>query len=421
MTPTIKRILVYTHNSVGMGHAFRTLAVLTGIKRHRPDIDFLVLSGSSIPHLFTSHGIEAVKLPSIKKEVDKPGSPLRPRYLTSMDAQAVFDYRQRVILETFEFFSPDVVMVEHYLGGLMNEALPLIRRKPAGNRFTREWMLVHLSRGICPTLESTQQHSSPLSAELSAEAIDTARQFDLIYVLEDPGRVDPNHKFLGNIPDLRSKIHYLGPITIKTLQELPPRREIIRRLGLRDKRIILLSLGRHGPILQMAGAILSALRKRLIQDDCQIVMVLDPYLDDALAHTLAERMLDEDIRVLSFTPHLIDLINISELVICRAGYNIVNEVLLTGVASLVIPERHPGAEQEHRAKLIGQENIIAADENEIVNGALPSLLDALLSSKRKPSGNCFDKYAIGRRMLDDFENLRQLRQQDSSPREQGKS
>ena len=63
MQRAIKRVLVYTHNSIGMGHAFRTLAVITGIKHHRPDIDFLVLSGSSIPHLFLSHGIEVIKLP----------------------------------------------------------------------------------------------------------------------------------------------------------------------------------------------------------------------------------------------------------------------------------------------------------------------------------------------------------------------
>jgi predicted glycosyltransferase len=414
MTPAIKRILVYTHNSVGMGHAFRTLAVLTGIKRHRPDIDFLVLSGSSIPHLFTSHGIETIKLPSIKKEVDKPESPLRPRYLTSMDAQAVFEYRERVILETFEFFSPDVVIVEHYLGGLRNEALPLIRRKLATNSSARRWILVHVSRGICPSLASVPQCSNPLSAELSAEAIDTARQFDLIYVLEDPRKADLNHMLLGNIPDLRSKFHCLGPVTVKTLHELPLRQEIIRCLGLGNKRIILLSLGRHGPILKMADAILTALRGRCIQDDYQIVMVLDPYLEDELARALQERMLDEDIRVLSFTPHLIDLVNISELVICRAGYNIVNEVLLTGVAALIIPERHPGAEQEHRAGNIRKENIIVADEREIANGALASLIESLLTCKRKPSGHSFDKYAIGRRMLDDFERLRHLQEQDQS-------
>ncbi|MBM3299753.1 MAG: hypothetical protein FJY85_07345, partial [Deltaproteobacteria bacterium] len=61
----IKRILVYTHNSIGLGHAFRTLAVVTGIKKWRPDIDFLVMSGCSIPQIFFQEGIEVVKLPSV--------------------------------------------------------------------------------------------------------------------------------------------------------------------------------------------------------------------------------------------------------------------------------------------------------------------------------------------------------------------
>ena len=42
MSGNIKRVLVYTHNSIGLGHAFRTLAVITGMRKWRPDIDFLI-------------------------------------------------------------------------------------------------------------------------------------------------------------------------------------------------------------------------------------------------------------------------------------------------------------------------------------------------------------------------------------------
>ncbi len=70
----IKRILVYTHNSIGLGHAFRTLAAITGIKKWRPDIDFLVISGTSIQQIFFKEGIEVIKLPSIKLDIDRQDS-----------------------------------------------------------------------------------------------------------------------------------------------------------------------------------------------------------------------------------------------------------------------------------------------------------------------------------------------------------
>gem|GEM_PF-396853 len=418
MARTIKRILVYTHNSIGMGHAFRTLAVITGIKHHRPDIDFLVLSGSSIPHLFLGHGIEVVKLPGIKKEVDKPGSPLSPRYLATLETSAVFEYRQRVIMETFEFFSPDVVMVEHYMGGLMNEVLPLIQRKKSEEKLPRKWVLAHLSRGICSTFDFHASSAGSLAACKTSDVADMARQFDLIYVFEHPEKADLNRELFKSVPDLQRRTHYLGPIAIKAPHELPPRRDVIRRLGLLDKRIILITLGRHGPVLQMAGAILAALHRYRFRKNYHIVMVIDPYLDHELVRALEESGLNEDAQILYFTPHLIDLVNISELVICRAGYNIINEVLMTGATSLVIPERHPGAEQERRAGLLQRENLRVANEYEILNGCLPGIFDDLLSRKKEPCGNISDKYAIGCRMLHDFENL--LHRKRSEPEPHGK-
>lgn len=415
MARTIKRILVYTHNSIGMGHAFRTLAVITGIKRHRPDIDFLVLSGSSIPHLFLSHGIEVVKLPGIKKEVDKPGSPLLPRYLTTLEASAVFAYRQRVILDTFEFFSPDVVMVEHYMGGLMDEVLPLIGKKRSEEALPREWALVHLSRGICPTFDPRASRDISVAAE-------AARKFDLIYVFEDPGKADSNHELLEEIPELRRKTRYPGPIAVRPLHELPSRREVVRRFGLPDKRIILITLGRHGPVLRMTGAILAALRRRCLSRDCHIVMTVDPYLEQEVAGAIERNGLNEGAQVLHFTPHLIDLVNIADLVICRAGYNMINEVLMTGASSLVIPECHPGAEQERRAGSIERENVKVVDENEILNGSPQTILDDLLSREGKPSGINFDKYAIGRSMLHDLEELLLREPRERSPgKENGRS
>jgi predicted glycosyltransferase len=44
----LRRVLLYTHNSIGLGHAIRCLAVITGMRRLRPDLDFLVLTGSAL-------------------------------------------------------------------------------------------------------------------------------------------------------------------------------------------------------------------------------------------------------------------------------------------------------------------------------------------------------------------------------------
>ncbi|MBW1712096.1 MAG: hypothetical protein JRJ59_02975, partial [Deltaproteobacteria bacterium] len=83
----IKKILVYTHNSIGLGHAVRTLSVITGIRKSRPDIEFMVLSGTSVPQLFFKEGIELVKLPSTRLDIEPDGQFLRPRYLPSLNLE----------------------------------------------------------------------------------------------------------------------------------------------------------------------------------------------------------------------------------------------------------------------------------------------------------------------------------------------
>jgi len=400
MARTIKRILIYTHNSIGIGHAFRTLAVVTGMRYHRPEVDFLVVSGTSIPQIFLDEGIEVLKLPGIKKEVETPGGGLKPRHLTSLSTSALIELRQRLIMDTLDCFSPDAVMVEHYMGGLMSEAMPLIRGKRAHAGRIEDFALIHFSRGIFRGLD--QLPSSGKSGHaFDVESI--AHHFDFIYVLEDPENVDFNGEVLAGAPGLQHRIHYLGRITGKAAHELLPRTKVLRRFGLADQKIILVTLGRHGPILTMARRLLRSLASRGFGRDYQVVFVVDPYLDGEIARNLRNEYTAGDVRFLPFTPHLVDLVNIAELVVCRAGYNIVNEVLMTGVSALVIPERHPSGEQERRARSVRERNIVVASEKEVLEGQVSVILDDLpLRTKASPRYD-FDKYAIGRRMVNDLE------------------
>ncbi len=79
-------------------------------------------------------------------------------------------------------------------------------------------------------------------------------------------------------------------------------------------------------------------------------MVMDPYLANGDADALCKYPLSKNVRFLPFVPDLVDLVHHSDLLICRAGYNTVNEILLTGAKAIIIPESHGGGEQELRAK-----------------------------------------------------------------------
>ncbi len=398
----IKRILVYTHNSIGLGHAFRTLAAITGIKKWRPDIDFLVISGTSIQQIFFKEGIEVIKLPSIKLDIDHQDSPMHSRYLSGFDLETIFDFRQSIIMKTFDFFQPDALIIEHNMTGQMSELIPLLMKKWMRKGGPVDFALAHISRGIMkwiPLLQIPYQNPRHRS-----ESINIGELYDFMYVLEDREVIDINKEFLGNDPDLEKKIRYLGKITNKVYGELPSREETFERFGLMDRKIILISLGRNNKVGALAKSLLEALEKTGLRASHQIVIVVDPYLDPELNRSIKDHPLSKWVRFTSFLPDLVDLIHHSELVISRAGYNIVNEILLTGTKAILVPESHGGGEQEKRARSIQADNIRVLIEADVLRNSPGEAILDFLNEPMRHISHKFDKYAIGKSIIDDLED-----------------
>jgi len=396
----INRVLFYTHNSVGLGHAFRTLAVITGMRRWLPDTEFMVLSGTSVPQVFFEEGIEVIRLPSIRLCVDSPCHELQPRYLTRFSTGKVFDFRRRIIMEAFDFFSPDVFVVEHNMGGLMNEVVPLLLKCHQMKPFGKRAILFHLSRGIISPVPRIPVPTG--NAGEPAPPISIAHLYDSIYVLEDRSTVDIHKEYCGSESGLKEKIHYLGRVTSLPPQELADPDEVLQCYRLRGKRVVLIHLCRHGPVLELTRHLLDAFERAGLAGDYQLVVVQDAYLNRDTLREQRAACLSRGAVVLPFISHLVNLMNAADLVICRAGYNMVNEVLMTGARALIIPEHHPSAEQERRVSLISADHVRVAGIEEILRGRPETMLLDLLSKNRGSKRPDFDKYVVGRRLVEDL-------------------
>lgn len=400
----IKRIMVYTHNSIGLGHAFRTLSLITGMQKWRPDIDFLVLSGSSILPIFLNQGIEVVKLPSIKLDIDLPGTPMNPRYLRNLPLESICDFRGRLIQDTFDFFSPDVLMVEHNMAGLMNELLPLLMKKWVRRGTDSTFSLTYVSRGI---LEYHKRVTNPMeNVRHGAVSIDIGALYDSIYVLEDKQVVEAQNGAFSDHHELKKKIRYLGKITNKTYEELLDREQTLKRFCLPDKKIVLLNLGRSRKTCTLAKRFLQILGAMDVNKQYLRVMVIDPYLDAQSVEELRQDPLATHVHFLPFIMDLVHLVRHSHLVISRAGYNIVNEILLTGAKAILIPEPHGSGEQEYRVQTIKREDIFIVMEDAIFQEDMENLIGKALDSPSSPAPFKFDKYATGKFIIEDLENQR---------------
>jgi predicted glycosyltransferase len=110
------------------------------------------------------------------------------------------------------------------------------------------------------------------------------------------------------------------------------------------------------------------------------------------------------VRFLEFFPDMVDLVNEADTVISRAGYNTVNEILLTGVKAVLIPESHGGGEQEQRTKSIGAEHVCVLKENEVLEGTGGQQILDFMDKQITSVPHMFDKYEIGKAIIDDLED-----------------
>jgi len=286
--------------------------------------------------------------------------------------------------------------------GQMSELIPLLMKKWMRKGGPVDFALAHICRGIMkwiPLLQIPYQNPRHRS-----ESINIGELYDFMYVLEDREVIDINKEFLGNDPDLEKKIRYLGKITNKVYGELPSREETFERFGLMDRKIILISLGRNNKVGVLSKSLLEALESTGLRASHQIVMVLDPYLDTELSRSIKDHPLSKGVRFTSFLPDLVDLIHHSELVISRAGYNIVNEILLTGTKAILVPESHGGGEQEKRARSIQADNIRVLMEADVLRNSPGEVIMVFLNEPIRLISQKFDKYAIGKSIIDDLEN-----------------
>jgi predicted glycosyltransferase len=407
MKKKYKRIMYYTHNSIGLGHAFRALAVITAMRKHRPDIDFLVVSGTSVPELFLKNGIEIVKLPSIKFHIDDNNYFLGPRYLTNCSVEEISDLRQRIIEDTFSAFRPDVLMVEHNMLGQRGEIIPLLLKKWRQIPQRGSFPLVHISRGL---LRNPSLIEAPFNdRRQKSESIYVGDLYDFIYVMEDREVIDVNKAYFGNRRSLKKKIQYMGKITVKTREELAPREEIARMLNGSGCEVILASLGRKRSALRIAELLVQAFYDLNLGHRYRLFFVIDPYLERHLREQMIRRFSNGYVYFFDFLPNLVDLINFSSLMIGRAGYNTLSEVLLTDSKAILIPEDHGHEEQETRLDRVQKTNIAVLHEERLSLEVFRETFDRMLRLEPE-SLNCrFDKYKIARRILQDLDGYFSMR------------
>jgi predicted glycosyltransferase len=117
------RILLYSHDTYGLGHLRRTLAIAGQLARDLPHASQLLITGSMVAGAFDlPPRLDLIKLPALSKHSDgRYKARVLPLSLT-----ATIAWREQMILQAVRAFQPDLVLVDKTPAGVLGELRPTL-------------------------------------------------------------------------------------------------------------------------------------------------------------------------------------------------------------------------------------------------------------------------------------------------------
>ena len=364
-----KRVLLYSHDSYGLGHVSRCRTIATALVEAASSISVLIISGSAVigSYEFRS-GIDFVRIPGVVKQIDTgeyDSANLR------VGVEHTLEMRTRIIRDTADIYRPDLFIVDKEPLGLRGEVEPTLR------------MLKERGTPIVMGLRDVMDDPEQLAIEWERKNIVPALRdlYDEIWIY---GLPQINKPLQGIVvpPSVRHKLVYTGYLR----RELPLHTDAPHEGDEIEGPFILVTPGGGGDGVDLVDWVLSA-----YETDPHIpygaVIVFGPFMSAAARESFKERAAQfPNIRTLTFTNNLGALMKQAAGVVAMGGYNTFCEILSFDKKALIVPRTRPRQEQLIRtraARNLGLMEMLDAD-----NGRLPQFMATALRQlpqQRAPS------------------------------------
>ena len=341
-----QRLLIYSHDSFGLGHLRRCSAIAHSLVEQRKDLTVLILSGSPIIGSFEFRSrVDFVRVPGVIK--------LRHGDYTSLSLEIGIEetmaLRASIIRHTAEIFAPDIMLVDKEPLGLRGEVKDTLTMLKA-----RGTPLVLGLRDVMDDArhlaeEWDRKHAMPALRDL----------YDLIWVYGLREICDP----LAGLDVPRSvldKMHYTGYLRRSLPRTLPSSANISPFA----QPYLLVTTGGGGDGANLIDWVL-----RAYEHDGAIpypaVLVLGPFMHSNLQVQFLERSARlGNVHAITFDAHLESLLAGAAAVVAMGGYNLFCEILSFDKPSLIVPRTVPRLEQSirtSRAQALGLARMLEDD------------------------------------------------------------
>ncbi|NDV23491.1 glycosyltransferase family protein [Desulfovibrio sp. JC022] len=328
-------ILMYSHDTYGLGHIRRTMAIASQLKCK--GVNILILTGSPIVGRFEfPEQIDFVRVPGmIKKSND-----LYVPHSIKIEPVHAMSIRQSIIDATAKSFRPDLFIVDKAPKGMKHEIMP-----------TLEWMKqIGQTRTILGLRDIMDDSESTIKDWTDKGIYDVLENlYSEIWVYGHQEYYDPIKEYA--IPEsISKKMVFTGYIPRKVHSRSCPEK---RKNG---KKLVVITAGGGGDGYLMMDAYLKALEKYNPQD-FRTVMVTGPFMSKEQRLDLSRRAKNLSVTFYHFYRRMEKLFSNADLVVSMGGYNTICEILSHQQVSLIIPRETPRLEQTIRANVLKEQNL----------------------------------------------------------------
>jgi len=338
------RMLIYSHDTFGLGHLQRCLKISRALTKRYPELAILLVTGSPLVHRYELPAqVDYIKLPAVRKTGQEH---YEARSLATSFAR-ILNIRTRLLLEAVREFQPHVVLVDHSPTGMKGEMLPALQwlkeQEPRSTVILGLRDIIDDPSLVIPLWESQDVYGV------------LERLYTRVLVYGSPEVFDPVEAYHFS-PALKAKTHFCHYLLEEhrrrgsgggTQRPRPSRPLVVVTIG-----------GGDGAVETVIDPYVAMLTRHRDEIHFDSVILSGPFVAAEDLRRLRRAALGLPVMIKRFVPETGSLFRRSSLVVATAGYNTTTEILSYGRRALLIPRMLHRQEQLLRASKLAHLGLV---------------------------------------------------------------
>lgn len=340
-------IMLYSHDSYGLGHIRRSLEIAQNLSESIPHASLIMLTGSMQAHAYPlPERMEYIKLPALTKDA-------QGQYCSRLLPHAIditLKLRQKIILESIRNLKPDILLVDKAPAGIRGELLPALQFLKTKSPSTR----------IILGMRDIEDHPDHVHAEWAKSSILPLLKntYHAIFLYGSRSLYDPVKEY-GLPPQIEKKVVSCGYVS--RTQPGIAKACVREELRLQTDCLVLVTPGGGDDGYSLLKTYLTMLRKHFASNrpNFDTFIVTGPLMNPRQRLRLQKTASSElALTVTDFTPRLYEYLTAADLVVSMGGYNTMVEILTANQRGIIVPRIHPRLEQCIRAERLAAKGLI---------------------------------------------------------------